>query len=177
MLCRIFFAQFFTSDAVTSDMRLHQAACGVFTLLLMPGLMMMMNGLGKLQAAEFRARQLHASGMLEPVLASLASTLITYSMVTVSFIAVIEWNALGFDRRDAMVLGPLPIRGATIIGAKLAALGAFLVAASALVNVMPTVSFALATLELFGPIGFVRYLAAYITATLGVAVFVFAVMR
>jgi hypothetical protein len=34
----------------------------VFTLFLMPGLMMMMDGLGKLQAAEFRARQLHASG-------------------------------------------------------------------------------------------------------------------
>ena len=112
--------------------------------------------------------------MLEPVLAYLASTLITYSMVTVSFIAVIEWNALGFDRRDAMVLGPLPIRGSTIIGAKLAALGALLVATSALVNVMPTVSFALATAGLFGPIGFVRYLAAYMTATIGAAVFVFA---
>jgi hypothetical protein len=174
VLCRTFFAQFFTSETVTSDIRLHQAACGVFTLLLMPGLMMMIEGLGKLQAAELRARQLHASGMLEPVLASLASSLITYSMATVSFIAVIEWNALGFDRRDAMVLGPLPLRGSAIIGAKLAALGAFLVATSALVNVMPTVSFALATPGLFGPIGFVRYLAAYIMATLGVAVFVFA---
>jgi hypothetical protein len=110
--------------------------------------------------------------MLEPVLAYWHRPS-SFSMVTVSFIAVFEWDALGFDRRDAMVLGPLPIRGSMIIGAKLAALGALLVAVSASINLMPTVSFALATAALFGPIACVRYLAAYITATIGAAVFVF----
>src|SRR4029077_7282290 len=60
-----------------------------------------------------------------------------------------------------------------IICAKLAALGALLVGVSASINLMPTVSFALATADLFGPIAFVRYLAAYVTATMGAAVFTF----
>ena len=174
VLCRTFFAQFFTSEIVTSDMRLRQAMIGVLAFLLMPGVMIMTGGVKELEMIAFRARLLHASGMLEPVLAYLASTLITYSMVTVGFIAILEWDALGFDRRDAMVLGPLPLSGSSIIGAKLAALGALLVAISASINVMPTVSFALATAALFGPIAFVRYLAAYVTATIGVAVFAFA---
>ena len=42
-------------------------------------------------------------------------------MVTVGFLAVLEWDALAFNRRDAKVLGPLPLPGSTIIGAKLAA--------------------------------------------------------
>jgi hypothetical protein len=174
VLCRTFFAQFFASEAVTSDMRLRQAMVGVLAFLLMPGVMMMSGGARLLDLVEFRARLLHASGMLEPVLAYLASDLIMYSMVTVSFVAVLEWDALGFDRRDAMVLGPLPLRGSTIIGAKLAALGALLVAVAGSINLMPTVSFALATASLFGLIAFIRYLAAYIMATIGVAVFVFA---
>ena len=41
VLCRTFFAQFFTSEAVTSDMRLRQAIVGVLAFLLMPGVMMM----------------------------------------------------------------------------------------------------------------------------------------
>ena len=174
VLCRTFFAQFSTSETVTSDIRLHQAMIGVLAFLLMPGVMMMSDGVKRLEMVELRARLLHASGMLEPVLAYLASDLIMYSMVTVSFIAVLEWDALGFDGRDAMVLGPLPLRGSTIIGAKLAALGAMLVAVAGSINLMPTVSFALATASLFGLIAFIRYLAAYITATIGVAVFVFA---
>jgi hypothetical protein len=110
VLCRTFFAQFFTSEIVTSDMRLRQAMTGVLAFLLMPGVMMMTGGVRELEMVALRARHLHASGMLEPVLGHLASALITYSLVTVSFIAILEWDALGFDRRDAMVLGPLPIR-------------------------------------------------------------------
>jgi hypothetical protein len=174
VLCRTFFAQFFSSEIVTSDMRLRQAMIGVLAFLLIPGLMMMSGGIRELETVALRARRLHASGMLEPVLADLASALIMYSMVTVGFLAILEWDALGFDRRDAMVLGPLPIRGSTIIGAKLASLSAFLVGVSASINLMPTVSFALATASLFGLIAFLRYLAAYVMATIGAAVFVFA---
>jgi hypothetical protein len=67
-----FFAQFFTSEVVTSDMRLRQAISGVLAFLLMPGMLMMGGGMTQLQKVELRARQLHASGMLEPVLAYLA---------------------------------------------------------------------------------------------------------
>ena len=46
-------------------------------------------------------------------------------MVTVGLIAAFVWDALDFEHRDAMVLGPAPLRARTILGAKIAALGAF----------------------------------------------------
>src|SRR5437773_11550078 len=64
VLCRTFFAQFFTSEVVTSDMRLRQAMIGVLAFLLMPGMMMMSGGLKELDKVELQARHLHASGML-----------------------------------------------------------------------------------------------------------------
>jgi hypothetical protein len=80
VLSRTFVGQFFTSEAVTSDMRLRQAMIAVLVVLLLPGLMMMSGGLRELDRVELRARLLHASGMLEPVLAYVASALIAYSM-------------------------------------------------------------------------------------------------
>ncbi len=174
VLSRAFFAQFFTSEAATSDIRIHQAMSGILTVLLMPGLLMAGQGVSRLQRVELRARQLHASGMLEPVLADSASQLIAYSMLTVGFLTVLAWGALAFDRRDAMVLGPLPVRGSTIVRAKLTALGAFLILVVGIVNAIPIAFFAWGTLWLFGPIAFTRYLAAYCTSTIGASVFVLA---
>jgi hypothetical protein len=174
VLCRSFFAQFFTSETATSDIRLHQAMSGVLTVLLMPGLLMAGNGVSQLQRVELLARQLHASGMFEPVLADSASQLIAYSMLVVGFLTVLVWDALAFDRRDAMVLGPLPVRGSEIVPAKLTALGTLLVLVVGLVTAIPIVFFAWGTFWLFGPMTFTRYLAAYCTSTISASVFVFA---
>ncbi|HEX3704624.1 MAG TPA: hypothetical protein VHU82_14940 [Vicinamibacterales bacterium] len=176
VLCRTFLGQFFTSEVVSSDMRLRQAISGVLAFLLMPGLMMTGGGMTELQNAQIRAQRLHVSGMLEPVFAHLAAALITYSMVVVSFLSVLEWDALGFDRRDALVLGSLPVSGAAVIGAKLVALSAFVVGTSVGINLLPTASFAWGTAALLGPVAFARYLPAYVCATVGSAVLVCAVV-
>ncbi len=66
-------------------------------------------------------------------------------MVTTGLITVFIWDTLVFDKRDAMVLGPLPVRGTTVVFAKLAALATFLVGAALAVNVTSGVPFALVT--------------------------------
>ena len=63
--------------------------------------------------------------MAEDMIEWIVSVLVGYSMITVGLVAVFAWDALTFDRRDAMLFGPLPVRGLTIILAKLAALAAF----------------------------------------------------
>jgi hypothetical protein len=70
-------------------------------------------------------------------------TIATFSMVAVGFISMYAWEALSFDRRDAMVLGPLPLRAVTFAPAKLGALAAFLACAAASVNLPTAVVFAL----------------------------------
>jgi hypothetical protein len=121
-----------------------------------------------------RAAKLHAPWMIDQILAVLAAVWVTYAMVTVGLIAVFAWDALSFDRRDALVLGPLPVPGTTIIAAKLAALVAFLLAAAAAVNVTTGVPYALVTSDRLGFAGLARQLTSHLTATMLAAIFVFA---
>lgn len=58
------------------------------------------------------------------------STFVLISLVVTGLLTVVEWDALRLDRRDCLALGPLPIRARTILSAKLAALGTFLLALS-----------------------------------------------
>ena len=66
---------------------------------------------------------------VEPLTRLFTTMFITFSTVSIGFIAAFAWDSLSFDRRDAMVLGPLPISRATVVGAKLSAMAAFLVGA------------------------------------------------
>jgi hypothetical protein len=59
------------------------------------------------------------------------STFVLISLVVTALLTVIEWDTLRLDRRDCLALGALPIRTGTILRAKLAALGTFLLALSA----------------------------------------------
>ena len=47
---------------------------------------------------------------------------VTFSMVIIGFVAVLEWEALFLDRRDYAILISLPLKGATIFKAKITAL-------------------------------------------------------
>lgn len=51
---------------------------------------------------------------------------ITFSMVIIGFVAVLEWDALFPDRRDYAILTPLPLKAGTIFSAKITALLLFL---------------------------------------------------
>ena len=47
--------------------------------------------------------------------------LVSMMMLVTGLIAVVSWDAIFPDRRDVMVLGPLPVRPGTILAAKVAA--------------------------------------------------------
>jgi hypothetical protein len=109
-------------------------------------------------------------------LAGLAFVFVVYSMVTVGLIAAFEWDALTFELRDAMVLGPLPLSGRHIIAAKLLALATFLLGTSAAVNVVTGVPFGFVTANRFDLMTLIRNSAAFLAATIGASVFVFTAM-
>ena len=48
-----------------------------------------------------------------------------FTMVVAGALSVISWGALSIERRDVLVLGVLPVRGRTIVLAKLAALAVY----------------------------------------------------
>jgi hypothetical protein len=171
----MFFAQFFTNESVTSDLQLHQTIVWVLIFLLVPGAFMLILLFPGFQSAVILSRLGRVPpSRVDDLLAWIAFFLTTYSMVAVGLVTVLAWDALTFDRRDAMVLGSLPLRNRTILGAKLAALATFLAAGSLAISMFNAVMFALTTSDQLGAIVFVTHLFAMLVATTGASVFVFA---
>src|SRR5437667_11978952 len=166
-----FCAQFFASESATSDHHVRQAIIGVLAFLITPGFLFPLQLSG---AFEFAAIRFPA--MLDPLIRRVTTIFITYGIVSVGVIAAFTWDALGFDRRDAMVLGPTPVSGATIVSAKLAALSTLLLAGALTVNVIPAAMFAVDASKDGGLTGAFRHFAAHMTATMMAAAFVFSLL-
>jgi hypothetical protein len=171
VLCREFFAQFFASESVTSDMQLRQAMIGVLAFILTPGLLVPIQ-----MNASFEMAVIRFPALLEPLTRLMSTIFIVYSMVSIGVIAAVMWDALSFDRRDAMVLGPLPLAGRTIVAAKLTAMGAFLLITAAGVNVITAVLFSMVAGNHKGAFGVVRHFVAHMVTTVSAAAFVFCLL-
>ncbi len=141
----------------------------VLAFLTTPGLFVMMH-----VAFGWEQVVAHSPAMIETLLAQLAALFVTHSMVSTGFLAVLVWEGLTFDRDDAMVLGPLPVRGGAVVLAKLSALAAFLVGTSVSVNLATAIPFSLITGNHLGAHGVILHFMAHLAATVGGATFVFA---
>ena len=98
---------------------------------------------------------------------------IGYSMAAVGLVSVLAWDALFPDRRDAMVLGGLPVRARTVALAKLAALAAFVAGFAVVVNAPATVIFSFVAGGYLPFDVFLRYPVAHLAATVSAGLLVF----
>jgi hypothetical protein len=185
VLWRVFFCQFFTSESVTSDVHLRQTMVWVLAFILTPCFILLIQLFARYQGLAVWARLIRPNGALartaavrlqaaDDMLAWVVFVLVTYSMITVGLLAVFVWDALSYDRRDAMVLGPMPLRGADIMLAKLAALGLFLAIAVAPLNLLNSTLFAIESSDLAGTGAMGRHFVACLAATVAGGTFVFA---
>lgn len=174
VLWRTFLAQFFASESVTSDIQMRRTIIWVLAFLLTPCLYLMAAILPTYEIVRLVAAARNAPEMIENILAKLAAIFVGYSMVTVGMITVFVWDALVFDKRDAMVIGPLPLRGLTVIAAKLAALATFMLGASLAINLTAGLPYAFVTGGNDGLSAMLRHLAGHLSGTMGGAIFVFA---
>jgi len=173
-LFHTFFKQFFASESVTSDMQLRQTIVWLLAFLIAPLILLTIQVFPYFAWVAIRAVRFHDAELLDDTLEWIELLFVSYSMVTMGLIAVFVWDALSFDRRDAMVLGPLPVRQVTVAGAKLAALGAFLLLAAGLVTLPSGFLFAMETSDQLGALAFMTHLVAHLAATVGAAAFTFA---
>ena len=123
---------------------------------------------------------LYGSGMSDAELAltSVPHKLyfIGYSMAVSGLLTVLVWDALFPDRRDAVVLGVLPVRTRSVAAARLAALAAFVVGFVVVVNTPGSVLFPLVAGG-YLPVGAVlRYPAAHFIATVSAGLLMFLVL-
>jgi hypothetical protein len=171
ILWRAFVEQFSANESATSDMQMRRAIIGIVTFLITPGVFLIGKTMSSYELTLLIARHKNMPQLIETYHAQMAVLFVSYSMITTGLLTVFIWDTLVFDKRDAMVLGPLPLSGRTIVAAKLAALATFLVGTALVVNVTSGLPFAFVT---GGPEGhIIRHLAGHWAGTIGGAVFIF----
>lgn len=100
--------------------------------------------------------------------------LISTTMLVAGLITVVSWDSIFPDRRDIMVLAPLPVRPGMILGAKLAASASLLGIALLALNTAPGLIAPLLLGQLHPSIfGFFQVLAAYWFAMVAAILFLY----
>jgi hypothetical protein len=97
---------------------------------------------------------------------------ITLTMTAIGIVALMIWDGVFPDRRDARILTPLPVPGSVLIGARLLALGALCAIFVVGINAVPTVFYAPFIAKL-GGVDQVQGILAFIVANGLAGVFVF----
>jgi hypothetical protein len=95
-------------------------------------------------------------------------TLMSLTMLVVGLITVITWDATFPDRRDILILAPLPVRPRTILAAKLSASAAVIGLAVLALNLLPSLVMAMA---LHASYGSVHSFATFWIASLAMVLF------
>ena len=100
--------------------------------------------------------------------------LISTTMLVVGLFAILSWDSCFPDRRDMMVLAPLPLSAGTLLLAKISAVAAALAAAVLALNIFDGIAWPLFWIPAgAGPLGFLRSLASYWITTFAAGVFIF----
>ena len=136
LLARTFFARFFESDLLPPGMPQAQVVIWSLAFLAAPGLIL-------------PVKFMQGSGGGDSSPQSIAHTLlvfrlffITLTMTAIGFVALMIWDGIFPDRRDARILTPLPVPGRVLIGARFLALGALCGIFVVGINAVPTVFYA-----------------------------------
>jgi hypothetical protein len=167
LLAQVFFKRFFESDLLPGGPQ-TQLVIWSLAVLAAPGFMMALL-LGRNYthvAAEGRA------ALMESVL-QVQLVYVTYSMIVLGFVALIVWEAVFPDRRDARTLGVLPLPARTHVVGRLAALGAFGALFAVGINLESAVAYALVLWAHDVAPGFLRPATAHLAATALAGLFAF----
>jgi hypothetical protein len=135
LLGRTFFKRLFESDLMPPGVPQEQILIWSMAVLAMPGLAVPMIFTPKYSRLAF------SPGALEPAIALDRMLLITLSMMAIGFAALVVWEGVFPDRRDARILSPLPVRTTTLVLARLSALGVLFCLFTAAITIIPAILF------------------------------------
>jgi hypothetical protein len=165
-LVRHFFGRFFDNEFVAKNTDMQATVVKLLALLSSPGII-----LTCIQYLTY----LNLDAMPDvrmPTLWADRTIYISFSMLVMGAVTVLEWDALFPDRRDYATLMPLPIHSRMIFLGKIAALALFLIAFTASVNLVSIVTFPAVSYR--GPaLGLVRTIAAHGISILASSAFSF----
>ena len=117
--------------------------------------------------------RLYITGGLPLAIATDRVILFTLSMLAMGFVALLIWDGIFPDRRDARILGALPVSVRTFVAARLMALGRVFLLFAAAIAVPQAVFFGLLAGSYGDPAGLIRGVAAHLIAAAAACTFVF----
>lgn len=97
------------------------------------------------------------------------------SMVATGAVSALVWNRLLIDRRDTLILGPLPVQPGAIVRAKIASLAIYVCSISAAMHTLASLTYGSLLSAGFAGIGLPGTIAHF-TAAFGASVFTFLVV-
>ena len=168
LLARTFFGRFFESELMPAGVPQVQLLIWSMALLASPGLLLPMRF-----AAKYSGLRLTNPSALPGALLMDRLLFITLTMTALGLVALVIWEGVYPDRRDARILSVLPVPGRVLIGARLAALTAVALIFTAGINIVPALTFGPAVGTFGGASGWVRGAAAHTIATGLAGLFVF----
>ena len=166
LLTRTFFARFFESDLMPSGLPQVQLVVWSLALLAVPGLLFPVKfALGYSMASE------KGLSLVEPMLLH-RLLFITLTMTAIGLVALVIWDGVFPDRRDARILTSLPVPHRVLVTARLLALSALCGLFLLGVNAGPTLIYGSAV-GAYGGYGMLRGVLAHFVAASLAGVFVF----
>lgn len=120
-LTRAFMFRFFENEITAGSSDLRSSFFWLLSILVPPGMFLPVMALMKWGIANF----VYGAEGVRRVAWMDKTMYIGFSMIAAGAVGTIVWNALVVDRRDTLVLGVQPLRGRTIVVAKLLALGTY----------------------------------------------------
>jgi hypothetical protein len=123
--------------------------------------------------AQYEGAFAHSPGILQEMRWGHSVALIQLSMASTAIATALAWEALLLDRRDVLILSPLPLSWRTICGAKVTALLIAWVGLALAVNLPPSLLFALVA-HAHG--GFLSFFVTHFAAAMAASALVFAAL-
>jgi hypothetical protein len=168
LLAKTFFGRFFETDLMPPGLPQVQLVIWGMALLAAPGLLLPVEFAAKYTILQGQHPELLARAMLVDRL-----IFITLTMTAIGLVALVIWDGMFPDRRDARILTSLPLPGRIPIAARLLALAALVGIFLAGVNVVPSVIFGSAIGGFGGATSAFRGMFAHLVATSLAGIFVF----
>ncbi len=136
-LVRLFLARFFENEITASTDDMKGMLFWLLAALVVPGLFIpwLMSFDWQLVAAFDGPQVLRESSRSEKVF------YLGFAMVATGLLTAVVWSSLLPERRDALILGVLPVSPRSVVTAKLAALGAYILLVAVSMHVLSAVLF------------------------------------
>lgn len=170
LLARTFFARFFESDLLPAGLPQAQFVIWGVALLAAPGLLF------PVRFAMNYSEMAAAHHPLGHMFLAHRHLFITLSMTSIGLVALVVWDGMFPDRRDARILSVLPVHGGVLIAGRLAALAALCSIFLVGVNAIPSLVYGASFGAFGGAATMVHGVAAHLASTLLAGVFVFAAL-